>query len=429
MIKNFIRNIWLYWSADLTLSEIINILINKIIYFGFYSYFSIKGLLFAGDKNVLPDYKKDLPHNLHPKKALLIFFRFPIYKKHFIGKMKFYFSNNGLVINIVRALNELGYIVDIIDSDNCQYNSHKKYDLMVVHNVYDQKIITNNLKDNGKYIYFDTGVYWRIRKEKIKQRYEYFFQRHDINVKNKLTQQIEEIENMGEKVDPLLSYANGIITIGDKLIKTYTSFPNVYYTINGVYIDKYFNYSKTINDIDKGKKNFLFFSGGFRNIEKGLDLLLEIFTKNSDYNLFICSQISPELQKIYDLKKYQNIHLIGYLKQRSKKFYEIIKQCNYVIQPSAHEGMPGGVLDCMQYGLIPIVTPECNVDTKNFGFILNSFQVEDIDINIKKIISETNEKLLYRSKLSREEILKNYTEQIFLSDIKKHIKSIINKNL
>ncbi len=429
MIKNIKRNIWLFGSANLTLFEFINILINKLIYFLAYLYFTIKGLIFVGDKNVLPAYKKDLLHNIKPKKALLIFFRFPIYKKHFVGKMKFYFSNNGLVINITRALNELGFVVDIIDSDYFKYNGHKKYDLMVVHNIYDQKIIKDNLKASGKYIYFDTGAYWRVRKEKIKQRYDYFTQRHNLNLQNELTHQLKEIENLGRKVDPLLSYANGIITVGDNLAKTYDSLPNVHHTINGVYVDKYFHYNKGINDIEKNKKNFLFFSGGYRNIEKGLDLLLEIFTKNSDYNIFICSQISPELQKIYDLKKYPNIHLLGYLKQRSKKFYEIIKKCNYIIQPSAHEGMPGGVLDCMQYGLIPIVTPECNIDTKNFGFTLNSFQIEDINTIIQKILLETNENLLNRSKLSREEILKNYTEQIFLKDIKKHINSIVNINL
>jgi hypothetical protein len=421
---------WLFRSAQLTLGELINIAINKCIFLAAQTYFVMHASLTVGDSRVVVGYAKDIVgiKKEDRKRALLIFFRSPLYKKHFVGRMKFYFSNNGLVINIVRGLNEVGYEVDVIDSDYTTYRGKAKYDLVMLHSIYDRGTVFSNVKEDGVVICFDTGAHWQTRIQKPLDRYTYFKERKGTDLRNNFTPTVREIEQNGHDFDFLVEHADGLILIGDTMAHSYSSFEHVYNIINGVYIDTYYDVSKAEEDIEAGRNNFLFFSGGFRNLEKGLDILLDVFIQNPDKHIYICSQLSEELRPFYKLSKYPNVHMVGYLKQGSQKFYEMIKKCNYVIQPSSHEGVPGGVLDCMQYGLIPIVTPECNIDVKDCGICLRDYKVETINEVVRVITREPVSLLKKRSDSTRELIRNTYTENIFKNTMVAHMRSIIKKH-
>jgi len=426
-VSSIKRNLWLFKSAKLTLVEVLNILANKFIYFIAKYYYSIRSLFLAGDFNIIYDYRKHLNKNNPVKgRALLVFLRFPIYKENFIGRMKYFFSSNGLVINITRALNELGYSVDIIDGTYEQFISRQKYDVVIAHAINTLDIINNNTNKETTIIYFDTGAHWQTYFEKIKQRFIYFRERQGIDLIVEKRDFFTDFNKRGKFADKMFLAGDGIIVIGDQQVKSYNQFPVVFNINHGFLEDKFYKRIKTFEDLEDGRNNFLFLGGGTDNFRKGLDILFEVFRKKPDKNLYICAEIDPILIKTYNPEKYSNIHLIGYLKQCSKRFYEIIEKCNFVIQPSCNEGTPGGVLDCMQYGLIPIVTKECNIDVKDFGVLLDDYYVETISKAIDRVSEEQSELLKKRYTITRQNIFANFSEELFLKNIKNYIKTIID---
>jgi len=422
------RSLWLFKCANLTSIEVLNVFVNKFIYFIAKYYYSIKSWFLTGDFNIIYDYKKHLnKNNVIKGRALVSFLRFPVYKENFIGRMKYFFSNNGIVLNLAKGLNQLGYAVDIIDSAYDDFRSRHKYDIIIFHNINSFDLVKNNAKDNAAIFFFDTGAYWRVYAENIKTRFQYFQERKGIDILSQKKDFFEWLEKKGCLLDELISRSDGIITVGDQLAKSYDKFPMVYKINNGFYEDKFYKKTKTAKDLNCGRNNFLFFGGGIDNFRKGLDVLLEVFAQNPDKNLYVCAKIDPLLEKVYHLAKQPNIHLLGYLKQQSKKFYEIIVKCDFVIQPSCNEGTPGGILDCMQYGLIPIVTKECNIDVRDFGILLDDYHIETISRAINAISGEPADFLLKHSEDGRKYLFENFSERAFLKNMKDIIGKIIRK--
>ena len=118
---------------------------------------------------------------------------------------------------------------------------------------------------------------------------------------------------------------------------------------------------ETVDYSRKSPKNFLFLASGGQ-VHKGLDLLLDIFSSNSDLNLFVCSSFKSEWDfcKLFRRELFQssNIHPVGFINTESDRFRDICSECSYVVLPSCSEANAGSVLTGMAAGLIPIVSRE-----------------------------------------------------------------------
>jgi glycosyltransferase involved in cell wall biosynthesis len=135
-------------------------------------------------------------------------------------------------------------------------------------------------------------------------------------------------------------------------------------------------------DFSKARRNFLFFASKSQ-MQKGLDLLLEIFPKHPHLHIYICSGYKRELDfcACYHMELYDtaNIHPIGYVRVNGPKYNELVRKCAFVIAPSCSEGQPGSVVQCMYSGLIPLVTKEAGIDTEDFGITFADDSLEEIE--------------------------------------------------
>ena len=331
---------------------------------------------------------------------------------------KIRFSNDGIALNIARALNELGYIIDIVNWNDLNFIPEKKYDLFIGHGGKNFESIYKHLNEDVKVIYFSTGCYWKFHNNQEEQRF------NDLKLRRGVTlpydRYIKEPEEFANSV------ADGIICLGNSHVcETYSKFPVVHHLNNASYFDDY--YDKVTKDFEKNRKNFLFFSGS-GNVHKGLDLVLEAFSK-SDKNLYICTSIDTEFRKVYkhELEDCPNIHYVGFIQMRTEKFYEIMDCCNYVIYPSCSEGSPGSVIDCLQYGLIPIVSKESNIDVQNHGVLLKECSIEEITKVINDVSNKPIDWIREKSLLARNAAITEYSEETFLNDLKNHIEYITGK--
>ena len=118
---------------------------------------SIKGL--AAERVVIQGYREFLSAG-PAKRALLSYLVHPLLPPPALRE-KAQFSNRGIAQELARALNELGYTVDVVDYENQRWLPRERYDLFVGHGGVNFQSLSQYLKAGAPKIYFSTGVYWR----------------------------------------------------------------------------------------------------------------------------------------------------------------------------------------------------------------------------------------------------------------------------
>jgi hypothetical protein len=372
------------------------------------------------NKRIINNYHEFLSHrdnnsrDVSPKSALLSYLVTPILPKP-EKRDASTFSNAGIAQYIPRALNELGYSVDIVNYDNKRFAPEKKYDLFIGHAGINFESIAQKLDPDCVKIYFSTGTYWKSWNQMEKDRLDDLKRRKGIQLPvDRIIENDEEYAN---------SVSDGIICLGNEVAKkTYQKFPLVINLNNAVFPDSYSPIGKNFN---ASRNNFLFFNGG-GNVHKGLDLLLDAFS-HLDQHLYVRQEIEPAFFNIYkkELTEYSNIHVIKYLKKPSREFFSLMDNCNFIISPTCAEGQPGSVIECMAHGLIPILSKEANIDTKDFGITLQENSVDELISTIKAVSQKSPEWCRIQSDLTIREIQNNYLPKHFLNNMKKAIQTIV----
>ena len=279
------------------------------------------------------------------------------------------FSNRGIAQEIPRVLNELGYIVDIVNFDNRSWVPSQPYDLFIGHGGMNFERFSKALSKTTIRIYFSTGLYWRTWNIRLAKRlYDLSLRRGYALPAYRAISDDEEFANRA---------ADGIICLGNKAaVDSYSMFSHVVGINNAVFPPQWEGWRD--KDYAEGRNHFLFFSGR-GSILKGLDLLLEVFSR-TQLHLHICHHMEPDFSTVYrrELAEFPNIHVYGFVKMRSPQFQALAKRCNWIISATCNEGQPGALLEGMAYGLIPIAPSSANIDLEDWGIRLFDCEIETI---------------------------------------------------
>jgi hypothetical protein len=328
------------------------------------------------------------------------------------------FSNDGIAQNIPRALNELGYVVDIIHYQNTKWIPKRTYDFVIIHGGSAAQKIYPRLPTKTKRIYFATGRYWKDANIAIAKRMLDF----TVNTGYLLPPERNIIDNEEYAV----KYSDAVICLGNATLgeeyKTHNN--NVFYLNNGV-----FPLHRNQNPKIKNGFNILFLAGR-GNIHKGLDLLLDSFSKNREFTLHVCQHIDSGFRNVVSERfdNCNNIVVHNFVKMRSHQFEEIAESCSYSILPTCSEGQPGSTLECMLYGLVPIIPKEANIDFNSFAIPLDSIDSSGIEKALHKIKNLSDEEYSMRSCKAIECCNNEYSEESFKTRFKESIVSILNEN-
>jgi glycosyltransferase involved in cell wall biosynthesis len=337
------------------------------------------------------------------KRALFIYMVLPFQLKK-SSKYFLYHQNLKQSIQIARIIGSSGYIVDVADVSDTTIQTPYDYDLIISHKI-DFDVSTIHHKDSSKYIYLSSGLNHKAYNRNLKKRLEAFTARRNCVLP------IEwQTENMR-----FLTSADAIVGFGNEqtLGSWRESFQGPLYTFNNYAFQG--NHSIKINH-STAKRKFLFFSGR-RQLVKGLDLLLEVFSRQKDLELYICGPILEEKEFCdcyhHELFETPNIHLLGWVHIHTAMYEKVIQQCTYIIQPSCSEGQIGSVIQCMRDGIIPIVTKECGIDMEHFGITLPSDRIEDIEETVVKLSTMSDVWCQEHQTATKEVSLKKYSEEAF----------------
>lgn len=354
-----------------------------------------------------------MPDSLVSKTALVSYITFP-FSLTSNDPRSSQFSNIGIARSIVLALNSLGYVVDVVNYTDSSFRIKKNYDLVIFHGGENSKEILMQLNNNPLKVYFSTGTYWQYSNQRILERSK--------NLENRRNFRLIPDRWNTPKEEISLRNSDGIICLGSmNILKSYSSFQNIYCINNASYEDNYFNFVK--KDFEKGKKHFLFFSGG-GNLHKGLDLLLESFS-HLPFDLHICQYIEDDFRKVFSREfELPNIHYYGYIPNRGKIFYQLMERCNFIIFPSCSEGQPGSVVECMNQGVIPIISPDSNIDTLDFGITEKMESPDDISSLVTLVNSYPVKRLEAMSKNARQVMATEYSAAKFVENFASAVQSI-----
>jgi len=325
-----------------------------------------------------------------------------------------YHTNKWRAKEIASILDELGYIVDVMLYSDFSSKIDLNYDLLLGFGVA-EKLATLMPKDSIK-IRLATGCEANFHNQREGERIDQVNKRRGCRL-SPIRKNTDD--------SSFLKYFNAIACLGNEVTaETFRPFFNRkilcfnnhgYDHLSGMLDDKDFNFSK---------KNFLFF-GSIGQVLFGLDLLLEIFSKKPDLNLYVCGPYEKERDFVdcYHKELYEtpNIIPVGWVVVGSNKYRELVSTCGSVILPICSSASAGSVITCMANGLLPIVSKWASINTQDFGITFDSLDIETIEKNIDWVSSQPSDwhkEVLYK-------VLKNYRLNFSQASFSKRFREIL----
>jgi hypothetical protein len=160
-------------------------------------------------------------------------------------------------------------------------------------------------------------------------------------------------------------------------------------------------------------KDILFLSGA-KQITKGLHIAMEVAKRRKDLNFYIVLPVMDQLLEDYyhnDLYDNKNVFFFKNIRMDSEMMKEIIEKCSYSISPSYVDGFPGGTIEPMSAGLVPIVSKYCGFESQEFIIEMEELTADDLDLCINRALALPDVKYLQYSEEVKTYTCSNFSAQ------------------
>ena len=326
---------------------------------------------------------------------------------------------------IARILNKLGYLVTIIN------RSHKEklnfeYDLF----------FGLAIGGSGKYFdyYYDqmqkkcikialsTGPNDVVTKKKFHYRMDYFKKRNGIEL-DLSSRALNKSHNVIiNKCHALFYHGNTVV------IEGYNKFKIPKYKLPTPIKD---TIKLNFHALDKKyefRNNFFFYCGG-GVMTKGLDIIIDAFLELPNFKLYIASLSNEkEFFNFYNtkIKESYNIEYLGEIESDSRYMVEITSKCAFALSASCRDGDPAAIMECMRYGLVPLITRDTDISFEN-ALLFKDYKIESIKIGIKTASSLDQDNYIKLAKKSYVSSLENYSSNYSIALEQAFCNTITNK--
>ncbi len=182
-------------------------------------------------------------------------------------------------------------------------------------------------------------------------------------------------------------------------------------------------------DFNAVRRRFIWLgSQGF--VHKGLDLVLEAFAAMPEYHLTVCGPIheEPAFERAFaqELHRAENIETLGWVDISSDSFVDLAARHIGLVYPSCAEGTSGGVLTCMQTGLIPIVTYESGIDIcDGKGVLIESLTVDAVRAAVERTAAIPEEELRAMAVRAWQTARDHHTRDRFKEEFRKAVETAL----
>lgn len=174
--------------------------------------------------------------------------------------------------------------------------------------------------------------------------------------------------------------------------------------------------------------NFLFLSGG-KQITKGFHLLMEVAKQRKDLNFYVVVPYINEVLVDYyhdHLISESNVFLFKNLRMDSKQMQDIIEACSYSVAPSYVDGLPGGTIEPMSAGLIPIVSKNCGFPDEKFIIEMQDLTSTSLHQAIDRVLQLMDAEYVELSNMAKQYALEKYSAGNVKIELEDLLKSTLN---
>lgn len=379
-------------------------------------------ILHINPQSILYFYKKffqhDVLYNVHKtqykKNCLLQYIVQPFLEKEI---NRYRHQNQWQVKVLVDELGNFGYNVDVRDIEDTGKRLKHKYDLVVDIHIGLNTTYKKYMNSGCRWIAYLTGMNPRVANHNEQIRLEALTQRRGI---------VLPPERQGPLLSREVEKCDAFFFIGNAYnLKSYEEFhlPPVYFIKNHGY-----NFPFMIDYTCKDPKKFLFFAS-VGQVHKGLDLLLEIFSKKDfSFELYVCSDFLSEREFCAEYQQElfhtSNIHPIGFIDIMGQEFRHIVEVCSFLLMPSCSEGIAGSVLTGMSAGVIPIVSRECGFEEDEV-FHLQDCRMETIENAIRYFGNQDKRWIQEKATYTKNIVKERYSEEDFIQSVRQALEKIL----
>jgi glycosyltransferase involved in cell wall biosynthesis len=322
-------------------------------------------------------------------------------------------------VQMADTFRELGYSVDIIHHRNLKFLPQKDYSVVVDtrHNLeriapfLDKKCVKIMHLDTAHILFHNAAEANRLLALQQRRKVTLAPSRH-------------EIPNLG------IEHADCATTCGNEFTISTFRYANkpIYRLPVPVSVSCPWPTGKSF---EACRKRFFWFAS-YGMVHKGLDLVLEAFAKMPGFHLTVCGPVEkePAFVQAYRKELYHtpNIQTIGWLNTDSEQFRTLTETCVAHVYTSCSEGGGACVLETMHMGLIPLVSYETSVDVHDFGVMLKSASIEDIQDGVRIIAEMPAVELERRARKAWGFARENHTRNKFAEAYRKTVETIIARH-
>lgn len=285
------------------------------------------------------------------------------------------FNIIGLTFEITKALNELGYSVDIVDIHDTDFRPQKPYNLYVGHGGHTGAIL-DALPSHTFVIHYASGAAWDAFNQMSQERYDNFCARRGLEKKRQFVRSIAGTESGEER---LARRADAAFLSGPRTVATFDGISKRMELLYlGAYIQKDIIPGK--RDFSAGRRNFLCAGATGGNVQKGLDLIIETFARLPHLNLFIYCKVEKEILDAYARElRLPNIHYVYHysIGPLRPKIRALLERANFTVGAPIDTGPGTAMLGTLGIGLIPVGYIDIDASDGN-SVLADNFSVESL---------------------------------------------------
>ncbi len=307
-------------------------------------------------------------------------------------------TNNLELYKIIQYFISRNYCIDVCacnDISALEYARKQRYDIIFGLG----KVYRGLWEQNAFHIQYMTENPYSISYEKEKERLDYLYERKGMKADFCRTGKYYQ-EHDEERADM-------IICTGDPR----------YYQQTGKLVRRTWPsamINKTVIDFTNRKQNSFLVLGSNGFVHKGNDLLIEVFNKHSEWELYLCGNNVTEQAGEYGYSLNQNVHDCGYIDIQSKQFVELVEKCTFILLPSCSEAPSTAVMTGMCHGMIPIIMHGNGMDElTEYCEFFDDYRIKSIEEKLQEVQKMKDEEIIMREKKVQEYACSKYTLNLF----------------